>query len=80
MEERKFPITKCPDCNSRVFMVQQRISGTGEYYVDMQTGEVDCSELYSNLTHKNIGKYAVCTGCGRKLFEIDDNLQVGKLM
>lgn len=80
MEERKFPITECPDCGSRIFTVRQRISGTGEYYVDMQTGKVDCSEIYSNLEHKNIGKYAVCTGCGRKLFEIDDNLQVGKLM
>lgn len=79
MEKYVFPITECPDCGSRMFTVRQKISGVGEYYVNMQTGEVDCSNLYNSLAYKNIGKYAVCTGCGRKLFEIDDNLQVGKL-
>ena len=59
-----------------MFKVKQRISGIGEYYVDMETGEIESTELHSGLTYKNTGKYAVCTDCGKRLFKIDDSLNV----
>lgn len=76
--ERKynFPIRKCPRCGGAMFTVKQRISGTGEYYVDMETGEIESTELHSGLTYRNTGKYAVCKDCGKRLFKIDDSLNV----
>ena len=71
-----FPIKKCPRCGGTMFTVRQRISGNGEYYVDMETGEIESTELHSGLTYRNTGKYAVCTDCGKRLFKIDDSLNV----
>lgn len=74
--KNKFPITKCPKCGGTMFRVKQRISGYGEYYVDMQTGEVESTELHSGLQYTNVGKWAVCVDCGKRLFKIDDSLNV----
>ena len=76
--ERKynFPIKKCPGCGGTIFTVKQKISGTGEYYVDMETGEIESTDLHSGLTYRNTRKYAVCTGCGKRLFKIDESLNV----
>ena len=78
MEENKykFPFTKCPKCGGTMFRVKQRISGYGEYYVDMQTGEIESTELHSGLQYTNVGKWAVCVDCGKRLFKIDDSLNV----
>ncbi|MCM1264489.1 MAG: hypothetical protein NC313_17390 [Butyrivibrio sp.] len=75
-DKYSFPIKKCPKCGGTVFTVGQRISGYGEYYVDMETGEVESTELHQGLTYKNVRKYAICTDCGKRLFKIDDNLNV----
>lgn len=72
----KFPITKCPDCGSQYFEVKQRISGYGSYFVNMENGEVDCDGLYDGLICTNVRKYAVCAECGKKLFRIDNELNV----
>lgn len=72
----KFPITKCPKCGGSTITIRQRISGVGEYYVDLETGEVEATELHSGLNYKNIGKYVTCTDCGKRLFKVDDNLNV----
>ena len=76
--ERKynFPIKECPRCGGTMFTVKQRISGIGEYYVNMETGEIESTELHNGLTYKNTGKYAVCTDCGKRLFKIGDFLNV----
>lgn len=71
-----FPIRKCPRCGGTTFTVRQKISGYGEYYVDMSTGEIEATELHQNLIYKNTGKYAVCTDCGKRLFKIDESLNV----
>ena len=59
-----------------MFTVRQRISGNGEYYVNMETGEIESTELHNGLTYRNTGKYAVCTDCGKRLFKIDGSLNV----
>lgn len=76
MSKYNFPIRECPGCGNTVFTVRQKISGYGKYYVNMETEEVDCSALYDGLQYENTGKYAVCTKCGKKLFKIDNNLNV----
>ena len=74
--KNKFPIVKCPKCGGTIFKVRQRISGYGEYYVDMETGEIESTELHSGLKYTNTGKWAVCMDCGKRLFKIDDFLNV----
>ena len=70
----KFPITECPKCGENYITIRQRISGIGEYYVNLETGEVESTQLHDGLNYKNIGKYAVCTNCGKRLFKVDDYL------
>lgn len=76
MLKYKFPITKCPKCGGGTITIKQRISGVGEYYVDLETGGIESSELHSGLDYKNINKCAVCTDCGKRLFKVDDRLNV----
>ena len=73
-----FPITECPYCGGSYFKVRQKISGYGEYYVNLADGEIDSTELHNDLSYKNTSKYAVCVDCGKKLFKIDDYLNVVK--
>lgn len=72
----KFPITECPKCGCEMFAVNQRISGIGAYYIDLKTGEIEASELHSGLQYRNINKYAVCANCGKRLFKIDNYLNI----
>lgn len=76
MSKFNFPIDKCPKCGNTSFTVKQRISGIGEYYVDLESGDVDGTELHSGLRYTNINKYAICADCGKRLFKIDNNLNV----
>ena len=52
------------------------MSGYGSYYVDLETGEIEGTELHSNLRYKNTSKYAICADCGKRLFKVDDYLNV----
>lgn len=72
----KFPLNKCPYCGGRTLKIRQRISGIGEYYVDLESGEIEATELHNALQYKNIGKYAICADCGKRLFKVDDDLNV----
>ena len=76
--ERKynFPIKKCPGCGGTIFAVKQKIKGIGEYFVDMEMGEIDNELLNNGLIYDNVGKYAVCRDCGKRLFKIDNYLNV----
>ena len=49
----KYPITKCPKCNGKIFTVRKCIGGISEYYVDIKTGE----ELHGRLQYKNTKKW-----------------------
>ena len=74
--EYNFPIKKCPRCGGTIFAVKQKIKGIGEYFVDMETGEIDNEYLHNGLIYDNVGKYAVCRDCGKRLFKIDNYLNV----
>lgn len=71
-----FPITRCPNCGCDTIVIKQYICGYGEYRVNMETGEVDCSEIYDSLLHRNARKYVTCLDCGRRLFKIKDSLEI----
>ena len=71
-----FPIKECPYCGGKVIVIKQYIHGYGEYYVDLETGEIESTELHNNLDYKNTGKYAKCVDCGKRLFKVDDFLNV----
>lgn len=73
---KEFPIKVCPKCGGGGFTVRQYIHGYGEYYVNLETGEIESTELHNSLRYKNVGKYAICTDCGKRLFKIDDFLNV----
>lgn len=75
-ENRKFPVTECPHCGGGTITIKQYIHGYGEYYVDLETGEIDASQLHEGLDYKNITKYAICSDCRKRLFKIDDKLNV----
>ena len=42
----------------------------------METGEIDNEYLHNGLIYDNVGKYAVCRDCGKRLFKIDNYLNV----
>lgn len=71
-----FPISECPRCGGHTITIKQYIHGYGEYYVNLESGEIESTELHSNLNYKNTGKYAICTDCGKRLFKVDDDLNV----
>ena len=76
VDATKFQLHECPYCGGTTLKIKQRIFGVGEYYVDLESGDIDATELHSGLQHKNTGKYAMCADCGKKLFKVDDSLNV----
>ena len=38
MKKKVFPISECPHCGGKTITIKQRISGYGEYYVDLESG------------------------------------------
>jgi len=78
MNKYNFPIKECPYCGGGSITIKQNISGHGEYYVDLKTGETEASELHGSLRYKNRSKYAICTDCGKRLFKVDEDLNVIK--
>lgn len=71
-----FPITECPNCGGKCIAIRQYIYGYGEYYIDLETEEIEATQLHDNLTYKNSRKYATCADCGKRLFKVDDYLNV----
>lgn len=71
-----FPISSCPYCGGGTIAIKQYIHGYGEYYVDLETGDLDATELHTWLQYRNTGKYAVCADCGKRLFKVDGRLNV----
>ncbi|HCD43033.1 MAG TPA: hypothetical protein DEQ64_04750 [Lachnoclostridium sp.] len=80
MQDNKysFPVSQCPNCGGGTMKIKQYIRGYGEYFVDLESGEMESSSLHDYLYYKNTGKYAICADCGKKLFKVDDTLNVLK--
>ena len=64
----------CPYCGNEEFFINQRFTGTCECRMrfDMDNDNVENGEMYSNAEHKNIGKYAYCANCRKRLFPISE--------
>ena len=60
MNKKLFPIAKRPHYGGKVIAIKQRIHVCGTYHVDLETGDIDATELHSNLTYKNTGRYVIC--------------------
>lgn len=71
-----FPINNCPYCGGGTIKINQHIHGNGEYYVDLENGEIESSSLHDSLVYRNRGKYAVCADCNKRLFKVDEELNV----
>lgn len=71
-----FPFSKCPYCGGCEITIKQSIHGIGEYYVNLETGEVASDHLHDYLYYKNTRKYAICSDCGKRLFKVDEDLNV----
>lgn len=76
MLNRKFPIAKCPRCGGHTAVVNQYMHGYGGYYVDLKTGNTDFTDIHDSLEYRNTGKYIRCADCGKRLFKVDDLLNV----
>lgn len=63
---KNFPIKECPKCGG----------GYGSYYVDLETGDVEGTDLHTYLNYRNTSKYATCADCGKRLFKVDEDLNV----
>lgn len=74
MSNYKFPVNRCSRCGYNWIAIKQRITGTGEYYVDLETGETDTQDLHDSLIYKNVNRYAVCAKCEKRLFKVNDGL------
>ena len=63
----KFSIAECPYCGDKLVEIRQRIKGIGTYFVDLETGETEATELHSGLEYTNIDKYVKCANCEKRL-------------
>jgi len=68
------PDMVCPYCGSEEFFINQRFTGTCEFRMrfDMNNEDVDNDDMYDNTVYKNIGKYAYCSNCHKRLFPISE--------
>ena len=51
--EYKFPISECPRCGSSTLTIKQKISGIGEYYVDLKQVKY-CKKIFCRRNCKKI--------------------------
>lgn len=64
----KLPIKKCPYCGSEEFYINQRVSGKVKYHYRFNGEEGENGELHEPLLYTDIGKFAYCTECGKRVF------------
>lgn len=73
----KYPIKECIHCGNDEFYVKQRISGTIRYNYKLDgTNGAYNGDYINTLRYKTIGKYAYCNDCGKRLFEITEDMEV----
>lgn len=70
-ENKSLPIKECPYCGGKYITIRQHISGSGEFYINMDDGTIEGSELHSYLHYRN-NKYATCMDCGKRLCKTEE--------
>ena len=62
------PVKKCPYCGGGEFYINQRARGNIEYHYRFDGNEGENGELHEPLNYTDIGKFAYCTDCRKRLF------------
>lgn len=62
----------CPYCGSEQYYIKQSFKGTCCYHIRFDGKEAENGELWDNTSFKNTSKYAWCSDCNKRLFELDD--------
>lgn len=65
---RKPPVEKCPYCGNEEFYINQQASGNVQYHFRFDGEEGENGELHEPLRYTDIGKFAYCTECRKRLF------------
>lgn len=61
-------IKECPYCGNDEYYIHQRISGRTEFKARYDGKEADNGDIYDGLDYKDIGKFAYCTECRKRVF------------
>lgn len=62
------PLNKCPYCGSEEFYINQSVSGKVEYHYRFDGEVAENGELHEPLNYTDIGKFAYCSCCRKRLF------------
>lgn len=65
----KPPIEECPYCGSKEFYINQRVGGCIEYHYRFDGDEGENGQLHESLTYTDIGKFAYCSCCRKRVFK-----------
>ena len=60
-------LEKCPHCGHDEFYTKQRVSGTMRYSQRYDGGESENGDCYDALNYKQLGNYAYCVLCDKKV-------------
>lgn len=64
---------KCyPYCGSEEYYIKQSFKGTCNYYIRFDGEVAYNTTMHDNIEYINVSKYAWCSECNKKLFEIED--------
>lgn len=61
-------IKECPYCGNDEYYIHQRISGRAEFKARYDGEEADNGHLHNGLDYTDIGKFAYCTECRKRVF------------
>lgn len=62
---------KCPYCGSEEYYIKQRYKGTCHYYMRFDGQVTENGEMHQGASYKTTSKFAWCSECHKKLFELD---------
>lgn len=65
-------IKECPYCGSEEYYIKQSYKGTCCYHLRFDGKEADNGDMWENSSFKDSSSYAWCSGCGKRLFKLED--------
>lgn len=63
------PFKKCPYCGNEEFYIKQYVHGNVNYHCRFDGKEGENGELHEPLSYTDIGKFAYCSECQKKIFK-----------
>lgn len=64
-------IKECPYCGHDEYYIKQSYKGNCDFRIRFDGKEGDNGDMHDFATYKNISKYAWCSSCNKKLFELE---------